>query len=262
MHRGTVKDREARPTRHQHHPHAVHRCGPAGEVGSSRHADGAGAAGLHAVEPDPELRPEGSDLARPRPLRAVQRPRLDAAVVDALPDANPGGERRLRERWASRRSRSTTSATSGRSTARRRAIRNITGSRGVETTTGPAGAGHRHQRRHGDRAQVAGQPLQQAGLRSVRLQRLRHLRRRLPDGGRGLGGGVARRPPPARRPVLDLRQQPHHDRRQDQHHLHRGCRGALPRLSLERAARRRRQRPRPHRGCVGGVPPRPRTGRR
>ena len=58
-----------------------------------------------------------------------------------------------------------------------------------------AGAGHRHQRRHGDRAQVAGQPLQQAGLRAVRLQHLRHLRRRLPDGGRRLGGGVARGPP-------------------------------------------------------------------
>ena len=66
----------------------------------------------------------------------------------------------------------------------------------------------------------------------------------------------------ARRPVLDLRQQPHHHRGQDQHHLHRGCRRALPRLSLERAARRRRQRSRAHRGCAGGLPQDRRTGRR
>ena len=77
-----------------------------------------------------------------------------------------------------------------------------------------AGAGHRHQRRHGDRAQVAGQPLQPARLRALRLRHLRRLRRRLPDGRRRLGGGLARRPSRARRPVLDLRQQPHHHRRQ------------------------------------------------
>ena len=93
----------------------------------------------------------------------------------------------------------------------------------------PARPGHRHQRRHGDRAQVAGQPLQPAGLRAVRLQHLRGVRRRLPDGRRRLGGGVARRPPRARQPVLDLRQQPHHHRGQHQHRVHRGCRGALPR---------------------------------
>ena len=69
---------------------------------------------------------------------------------------------------------------------------------GVETHDRPAGPGHRHQRRHGDRAQVAGQPLQPAGLRAVRLQYLRRVRRRLPDGGRGLGGGVAGRPSSAR----------------------------------------------------------------
>ena len=78
----------------------------------------------------------------------------------------------------------------------------------------PAGPGHRHQRRHGDRPQMAGQPLQPAGLRYLRLQHLRGLRRRLPDGRRRLGGGVAGRASRPRQPVLDLRQQPHHHRRQ------------------------------------------------
>ena len=95
----------------------------------------------------------------------------------------------------------------------------------------PARPGHRHQRRHGHRAKVAGHPLQPARLRHLRLQHLCGLRRRLPDGRRRLGGGLAGRASRPRRPVLDLRQQPHHHRRQHQHHLHRGRRGALPRLS-------------------------------
>ena len=61
------------------------------------------------------------------------------------------------------------------------------------------------------------------------------------DGRVGLGGGLAGRPPRPRRSLLDLRQQPHHDRRRYAHRLHRGCRDALPGLWLEPAARRRRQ---------------------
>ena len=113
---------------------------------------------------------------------------------------------------------------------------------GVEDDDRPARPGHRDQRRHGDRAKVAGQPLQQARLRHLRLQHLCDLRRRLPDGRRRLGGRLARRSSSARRPVLDLRQQPHHHRRQHQNHLHRGRGGALPCLSVECAAGRRRQR--------------------
>ena len=47
-----------------------------------------------------------------------------------------------------------------------------------------------------------------------------------------------------------------------QHHLHRGRRGALPGLRLERAARRRRQRHRPHRARARRVPRRRRAARR
>ena len=39
------------------------------------------------LEPRHALRSAGSDLAQSRPLRAVERPRLDAAVVGAAPDA-------------------------------------------------------------------------------------------------------------------------------------------------------------------------------
>ena len=64
--------------------------------------------------------------------------------------------------------------------------------RATPSTAGPPGwrrpparwAGRRHQRRHGHRRPVAGRALQPAGLRAVRLRRLRAVRRRLPDGGR------------------------------------------------------------------------------
>ena len=65
--------------------------------------------------------------------------------------------------------------------------------------------------------------------------------------GVALGGRVARRPSRPRQPLLDLRQQPHHDRGQHAHRVHGGRRGALPGLRMERAARRRRQRHRAHR---------------
>ena len=69
--------------------------------------------------------PTGSDLAEPRPLRAVQWPCLDAAVVGAASDRNAGGERRLRAPRAAVGHAWTTSATSANSAARRPDIRNI-----------------------------------------------------------------------------------------------------------------------------------------
>ena len=49
--------RRTRSTRDQHHPHAVDGRGAGGQLRPSRHADGAGAAGLHALEPGPAVRP-------------------------------------------------------------------------------------------------------------------------------------------------------------------------------------------------------------
>ena len=97
---------------------------------------------------------------------------------------------------------------------------------GVETTSGPLGPGHRDQRRHGDRRAVARRSLQPPGLRGVRLQHLRGLRRRLPDGRRQRRGGIARGPPGPGSPLLDLRQQPHHHR--GQHRPRRSPRTSRP----------------------------------
>ena len=56
----------------------------------------------------------------------------------------------------------------------------------------PAGTRRGHQRGHGHRSEVACQPLQPARLRDLRLQHLCRLRRRLPDGRRRVGSGIAR----------------------------------------------------------------------
>ncbi len=63
-------------------------------------------------------------------------------------------------------------------------------------------------------------------------------------------------------PLLDLRQQPHHHRGEHAHHVHRGRRGPISGLRMERPAGRRRQRHRSHRARprsfpedARGVPP-------
>src|SRR5262249_14760058 len=54
----------------QLHSHAVDGRSPTGEVWASRHADGAGAADLYALEPGDALRSARSHLAEPRSIRA------------------------------------------------------------------------------------------------------------------------------------------------------------------------------------------------
>ena len=76
----------------------------------SRHADGAGARGLPPLDPLPAARPVPARLARPRPLRALLRPRLDAALRAAPPH-------RLRPPASKR------SSASGSGARRRRATR-------------------------------------------------------------------------------------------------------------------------------------------
>ena len=127
----------------------------------------------------------------------------------------------------------------------------------------PARPGAGQQRRHGHRRPVAGRPLQPARLRGPdRLQRLRPVRRRLHDGGHLGRGRLARRPPEALEPVLDLRQQPHHHRGQHRPGVQRRRGHPLHRPRLERHPRRRRQRPGDAGPGVPHVPEHRATGRR
>ena len=103
--------------------------------------------------------------------------------------------------------------------------------------------GRGHERRDGDGGAVDGAALQPARLRDVRLRRVRAVRRRLHDGGRLLGSRVARRASEAVEPVLDLRQQPDHDRGPHRVGVQRGRGHAVHGVRLERDARRRRERP-------------------
>ena len=250
-----------RPARDQHDPHAVDRRDPEGELRPPGNADGARPARLRALAALPALRPRAADLAQPRPLRALGRARLDAALRAALPDRGAGGRPRLRDRRAPV------------GDPRRHQVLSPARLEGAgpprvpldlrrRDDHRPARPGRRDLGRDGDRREVAGRALQPARLRALRLRRLRDLRRRRPDGGRLARGRLVRRPPAARQPLLDLRQQPHHDRRPHRDHLRRRRRRALHGLRLERDPGRRRQRPRADRSAPSRASGRTTTGRR
>ena len=149
--------------------------------GPSRHADGHGRDRRGAVATVPAPQPGQSRLARPRPLRAVQRPRLDAAVRAAAPH-------RLRpaDRASCATFRQLHSKTPGhpevRHHARRRDHHRARSGRGSPT-------------RWASRSPRSCSPREfnRPGPRDRRPPHLRLRRRRLPDGGHLARGVLARR---------------------------------------------------------------------
>ena len=246
----------------QFHSHALDRCGAAGASPAIPARRWRWRRSIYTLwNRVHALRSAGSHLAEPRPVRALQRPRLDAAVVGASSDRHARRQRRVRAAWATRRSRSTTFAISANSAARRRVIPSIIWVSGVETTTGPLGQGvatsvgmaiaekwlaNRYNRPGFEIFDyniyaVCGDGCMMEGVASEAASLAGHLG--------------------TRQPLLDLRQQPHHDRRQHPHHVYRGHRGSVPRLRLERTARGRCQRHRPDRARARRLSRRPRAAR-
>ena len=96
---------------------------------------------------------------------------------------------RVRDAWASPRCRSTTCAGSASSDSKCPGHPEYRWTSGRRDHHRTARTGIATQRRDGDRQQVAGGHVQPAGLRAVRLPRVRPVRRRRPDGGHRAGGG-------------------------------------------------------------------------
>ena len=172
--------------------------------------------------------PGNPGLAQPRPLRALQRPRLDAAVRAAAPD-------RLRP-------------ADGAAQAVPPVALDDPGPSGGRRHPGrgdhhrPAGPGHRQRRRLRAGREGAGRTLQPPGIRRGRPPHLGVLRRRLPDGGHLAGGHLAGRHLEAGQAGGGLRRQQHLHRRRGPGLVHRRHREALRGLRLARDPRRRRPR--------------------
>ena len=91
-----------------------------------------------------------------------------------------------------------------------------------------------HQRRHGHGPAMAERPVQPSGVRKpVRLQCVRPVRRWLHDGGYFRRGRFSGGASSVIESLLDLRQQPHHDRRRHCSDLYRRRGYAVHRLRLE-----------------------------
>ena len=124
------------------------------------------------------------------PIRALGRSCVDAALFAAASDRRPFGQSEVRD---PRRGRGAVGVDHQKF---RQLDSKCPGHPEYRWTSGgrddhrPPGPGGGHQRRHGDRRQLAGVALQPPRLRPVRLRRLRDRRRRLPD-----GGGPATKPP-------------------------------------------------------------------
>ena len=137
-----------------------------------------------------------------------------------------GGQHGVRAAGRACRSRWTTSSTSASSTASAPATRSTAGPAGVETTTGPLGQGVATSVGMAIAGRWLAAHYNRPGFELFDYRRLRPLRRRRHDGRDLQRGGLARRASQAVEPLLDLRQQPHHDR--GQHRAWRSARTSPP----------------------------------
>ena len=147
-------------------------------------------------------------VARPGPVRAVGGARLDAAVLDALPDRVRAHARRPQELPPAREP--------DRRAPRVRARR---GHRGHHRAARP---GHLDVRGAGAGRAHAGRALQRRRAHAGRPSHVHDRERRRHAGGRRLGGVLARGPPRARAPDRLLRRQPHLDRGRHERRVLRG----------------------------------------
>ena len=214
-----------RSTLHQRHPHAVDGRRAKGELRAPRHADGPGPRGLSALHAHHAPQPRQRRLARPRPLRPVRRPRLDAPLLVAVPVRLRADARRPQELPSAR-------------LADRRPSR-VRPRRRHRDDDGAAGPGDLHLGgSRAGRAHARG-ALQPRGPRGRRPPHLRDRLRRRHGGGGPVRGLVAGRPPRPRPAHRLLRRQPHLDRGRHRPGLLRGRRQALRGLRLARPEPRR-----------------------
>ena len=169
------------------------RHGAEGEQRPSRPAARRRADGLCAVDAPAQAQPGESALARSRPLRALGRARLGAALQPAPPD-------RLRP-VARRHQAVPPVGQQGAGPSRARPHRRR---RGHHRAARP---GLRQRGRHGDRRSASRGALQPRRPHRRRPPHLGDRQRRRPDGRRRVRGGVARRAPAARQAGLPLRRQ-------------------------------------------------------
>ncbi len=202
----------------QRHSRARDGRGAEGEFRSPGNADGAGAAGRRVVDAGHEVRRGRSRLARPRSVRSFGRPRVDAALLDALPHRASG-------------SSSTTSASSVSWGSRTPGHPEKNHTKGVEVTTGPLGQGI------GDAVGIA---IAEKNLRArFGAEVCDHRVFGICSDGDLMEGisheaAIARRAPAARSPRVRLRRQPHHDRRRHRARVQRRRSEAVRGLRLAR----------------------------